>query len=198
VDSCLEIYNEELCDLFASEEQRRGTKVEIMEGKDGICCRGQVKMVVKSAEDVLTLMRKAQDCRKIGETKMNKESSRSHCIFTLQVNAHKLLNDGNNLEIHGKLHLVDLAGSECAKSSGGKGIAVKRERERSNINRSLLTLGRVILMLKEQCENGKKSSNIRIPYRDSKLTRLLQKSLGGKCKTLVIATLSPSVVSMEL
>jgi len=61
VDSCLEIYNEELCDLFASEEQRRGTKVEIMEGKDGICCRGQVKMVVKSAEDVLTLMRKAQD-----------------------------------------------------------------------------------------------------------------------------------------
>jgi len=85
---------------------------------------------------------------------MNKESSRSHCIFTLQVNAHKLLNDGNNLEIHGKLHLVDLAGSECAKSSGGKGIAVKRERERSNINRSLLTLGRVILMLKEQCEGN--------------------------------------------
>jgi len=195
--ACLEIYNEELCDLFASEEHRKTTKVEIMEGKDGICCRGQVQMVVKSAEDVLSLMRKAQDSRKIGETKMNKESSRSHCIFTLQVNAHKSLNDGNSLEIRGKLHLVDLAGSECAKSSGGKGIAVKRERERSNINRSLLTLGRVILMLKEQCESGKKSSNVRIPYRDSKLTRLLQKSLGGKCKTLVIATLSPSVVSIE-
>jgi len=195
--SCLEIYNEELCDLFATEEQRKGTKVEIMEGKDGICCRGQVQVVVNSADDVLQLMRKAQDSRMIGETKMNKQSSRSHCIFTLQVNAHSIINDGNTLEIHGKLHLVDLAGSECAKTASGKGIAVKRERERSNINRSLLTLGRVILMLKEQCESGKKSSNVRIPYRDSKLTRLLQKSLGGKCKTLVIATLSPSVVSIE-
>ena len=93
-------------------------------------------MEVTSAEDVLALMRKAQDSRKIGVTKMNKELSRLHCIFTLQVNAHKHLNDGNSLEIRGKLHLVGLAGSECAKSSGGKGIAVKREREQSNINRS--------------------------------------------------------------
>jgi len=195
--SCLEIYNEELCDLFADEEQRKQTQVVIMEGKDGICCRGQVQMEVQSADDVLDLMTKAQQFRKIGETKMNKNSSRSHCIFTLQVNANKFLNDGNTLEVHGKLHLVDLAGSECAKSASGRGVAVKRERERSNINRSLLTLGRVILMLKEQSDNSKKSSNVRIPYRDSKLTRLLQKSLGGKCKTLVIATLSPSVVSIE-
>jgi len=195
--SCLEIYNEELCDLFATEDQRKQTKVEIMEGKDGICCRGQVQMEVDSAEDVLSLMKLAQQFRKSGETKMNKHSSRSHCIFTLQVNAKKFLSDGNSLEIHGKLHLVDLAGSECAKSSSGKGTAAKRERERSNINRSLLTLGRVILMLKEQSENTKKANMVRIPYRDSKLTRLLQKSLGGKCKTLVIATLSPSVVSIE-
>lgn len=195
--SCLEIYNEELCDLFADEEQRKQTQVVIMEGKDGICCRGQVQMEVNSADDVLALMNKAQESRQIGETKMNKQSSRSHCIFTLQVNAQKFLHDGNSLEVHGKLHLVDLAGSECAKSAAGRGTAVKRERERSNINRSLLTLGRVILMLKEQSDNSKKANNVRIPYRDSKLTRLLQKSLGGKCKTLVIATLSPSVVSIE-
>ena len=73
-----------------------------------------------------------------------------------------------------------------------------RERERLNINRSLLTLGRVIKILKEQSEKGnKKSGSVRIPYRDSKLTRILQESLGGRCKTLIIATLSPSVLSIE-
>ena len=72
-----------------------------------------------------------------------------------------------------------------------------RERERMNINRSLLTLGRVIKMLKEQSEKGGKKSNIRIPYRDSKLTRILQESLGGRCKTLIVATLSPSVTAIE-
>jgi len=192
----LEIYNEELCDLFADEEQRSLTKVDIMEGKDGTFCRGQTEIDVHSAEDVLSLMRKAQQFRQIGETKMNKHSSRSHCIFTLKINAKKVLSDGSSLEVHGKLHLVDLAGSECAKATSGRGTAVKRDRERSNINKSLLTLGRVIIMLKEQSES-KKANNMRIPYRDSKLTRLLQKSLGGKCKTLVIATLSPSIVSVE-
>ena len=127
---------------------------------------------------------------------MNKHSSRSHCLFTLKINARRVLLDGNTLEIHGKLHLVDLAGSECAKSVSNRSLEMTRERERSNINKSLLTLGRVIIMLKEQSEN-KKSNGMRIPYRDSKLTRLLQKSLGGKCKTLVIATLSPSISSIE-
>jgi len=192
--SYLEIYNEELCDLFADEEQQNYTKVEIMEGKDGIFCRGQIEKEVHSADDVLTLMRKAQQYRKIGETKMNKHSSRSHCLFTLKINAKRVLLDGNVLEIHGKLHLVDLAGSECAKSVLNRSMEMTRERERSNINKSLLTLGRVIIMLKEKSE-GKKA--MRIPYRDSKLTRLLQKSLGGKCKTLVIATLSPSISSIE-
>jgi len=192
----LEIYNEELCDLFADEEQRSLTKVDIMEGKDGTFCRGQTEKEVHSAEDVLFLMRKAQQFRQIGETKMNKQSSRSHCIFTLKINATKALRDGSTLEVHGKLHLVDLAGSECAKATAGRGTAAKRDRERSNINKSLLTLGRVIIMLKEQSES-KRANNMRIPYRDSKLTRLLQRSLGGKCKTLVIATLSPSIVSVE-
>jgi len=192
--SCLEIYNEELCDLLADEEEQNCTKVEIMEGKDGIFCRGQIEKEVHSAEDVLTLMCKAQQYRKIGETKMNKQSSRSHCLFTLKINAKKVLSDGNSLEVHGKLHLVDLAGSECAKTASGRGTEVKRDRERSNINKSLLTLGRVIIMLKEKSEGRK---TMRIPYRDSKLTRLLQKSLGGKCKTLVIATLSPSISSIE-
>jgi len=198
--SYLEIYNEELCDLLADGDQRRHNKVEVMEGKDGIFCRGQIQKDVNSAKDVLSLMRKAQQFRKIGETTLNKQSSRSHCIFTLKIHAKRFLLDGNMLEIYGKLNLVDLAGSESAtnsRSSTKRGLKETREiRERSNINRSLLTLGRVILMLKEQSQN-KKTSNVRIPYRDSKLTRLLQKSLGGKCKTLVIATLSPSITSIE-
>ena len=215
VVSYLEIYNEELCDLlsddFHDSTQRSSpkkllSKLEILEGKDGVVCRGLTEKVVKNAADVLAVMKTAQKYRKIGETKMNKQSSRSHCVFTLRLSAKKQLNDGNIFDTRGKLHLVDLAGSECAKATTfdrdtGRGegrdeISRERGRERSNINRSLLTLGRVIIMLKEQSTN-KKSSHVRIPYRDSKLTRILQDSLGGRCKTLVIATVSPSIISIE-
>jgi hypothetical protein len=102
------------------------------------------------------------------------------------------------MEVKGKLHLVDLAGSECAKTASldkADKATAARERERMNINRSLLTLGRVISCLKEISE--KKNSNIRVPYRDSKLTRVLQESLGGRCKTVIVATLSPSVSAIE-
>lgn len=154
---------------------------------------------VNSAEEVLALMRKAQNNRQVGETNMNKQSSRSHCIFTLRVQAKRKIADGSVLEVSGKLHCVDLAGSECAKSADldkKDDQQASRERERMNINRSLLTLGRVVSMLKEQSQN-KKNKNIRIPYRDSKLTRILQESLGGRCKTCLIATVSPSVTAIE-
>lgn len=144
-------------------------------------------------------MRKAQDQRQVGETNMNKQSSRSHCIFTLKVQAKRKVGDGSLLEVSGKLHCVDLAGSECAKSADldkNDDQQASRERERMNINRSLLTLGRVVSMLKEQSQ-GKKNKNMRIPYRDSKLTRILQESLGGRCKTCLIATVSPSVTAIE-
>lgn len=155
---------------------------------------------VNTAEEVLTLMRKAQNQRQVGETSMNKQSSRSHCIFTLKVQAKQRVGDGSHLEVNGKLHCVDLAGSECAKSAdldkGNDDQQAARERERMNINRSLLTLGRVVSMLKEQSQ-GKKNKLARIPYRDSKLTRILQESLGGRCKTCLIATVSPSITAVE-
>uniref|UniRef100_A0A7S4K938 Kinesin motor domain-containing protein n=1 Tax=Odontella aurita TaxID=265563 RepID=A0A7S4K938_9STRA len=209
--SYLEIYNEELCDLLADEKQhvseRRSaqgcTKLEIMVGKNGTFCRGLSEVPVNCAEDVLALMHKAQHQRKVGETKMNKASSRSHSIFTMNIKAKALLlSDGRSstMEFNGKLHMVDLAGSECAKTAGldkATGTEATRERERMNINRSLLTLGRVISMLKKQSENKKSSGSVRIPYRDSKLTRILQESLGGRCKTVIIATLSPSVTAIE-
>ncbi len=173
------------------------SKLEILEGKDGVFCRGLTEHKVNSADDVLYAMKNAQKSRRISETKKNKQSSRSHCVFTIRLLAKKQISDGNIFETCGKLHLVDLAGSECAKSASMTTEARdERSRERSNINRSLLTLGRVILMLNEQ-SNSKKNSNLRIPYRDSKLTRILQDSLGGKCKTLIIATISPSILSIE-
>ena len=129
--------------------------------------RGLTEKTVRSASDVLALLQKAQHSRMIGETRMNKASSRSHCLFTLQVHGKVALpgNDGD-MSFTGKLHLVDLAGSECAKSAGNDKHApdaVARERERMNINRSLLTLGRVITTLKDKSLG--KAGNARIPYR---------------------------------
>lgn len=194
--SYLEIYNEELRDLLV---EGNGTKMEIMEGKEGTFTRGLTEKQVYSAADVLSLMQKAQHSRMIGETKMNKASSRSHCLFTIQVQGKISLLDGEgDMQFNGKLHMVDLAGSECAKSAGNDKScpdAAARERERMNINRSLLTLGRVITILKEKSLN--KNTNARVPYRDCKLTRVLQEALGGRCKTVIIATVSPSITAVE-
>ena len=211
--SLLEIYNEELSDLLmdksTSTSTKRGnpsakgtgggtTKLAIMEGENGPFCRGLSESKVTNAGDLLTLMKKAHQQRMTGETDMNKESSRSHCIFTLRVVAKRKLVDGSILEVGGKLHCVDLAGSECAKSCGNAGKQqAARERERMNINRSLLTLGRVVKLLKEKSEKPSSANSVRIPYRDSKLTRILQESLGGRCKTCLIATISPSVTAIE-
>lgn len=136
--SYLEIYNEELCDLLADDSNQSGnnipsestssrvkkTKLEIMEGNHGPFCRGLTEKVVQNASDVLNLMQGAQERRKVGETKMNKASSRSHCIFTIKINAIKRLPDGSSFDFSGKLHMVDLAGSEGAKKANIDGCAV--------------------------------------------------------------------------
>ena len=207
--SCLEIYNEELRDLLTEDESPQ-KKLEIIEGGNdvGVICKGLIEKEVTSVADMLSVMKLAQNQRITGETNMNRKSSRSHCVFTINVSTEKKFSDGRVNETRGKLHLVDLAGSESAKTAAiGKADDAsyrqrasyrERGRERSNINKSLLTLGRVIVMLNEQCNVKKRPSTpIRIPYRDSKLTRILQNSLGGHCKTIVIATVSPSVLSID-
>jgi Kinesin motor domain len=152
--SYLEIYNEELCDLLAEGDgttgapsapprsPKRGSttstthqKLEIMEGKNGPFCRGLSEREVHTSSDLLGVMRLAQQQRKVGETNMNKQSSRSHCIFTLRVEAKRRLEDGALFETKGKLHMVDLAGSECAKTADmddGASQQASRERERMN------------------------------------------------------------------
>ena len=223
--SYLEIYNEELSDLlhvqdaaapaatpragFGNKADSDAPKLQLVEEapkkkdtRGSVFVKNLSEHRVSDPSEVLNLISRAQDKRKIGETQMNKKSSRSHCVFTLSVVSTRVTMDGSSMECTGRLHLVDLAGSECAKTAGGgesgKGQAGEaRERERKNINQSLLTLGRVISTLKECMEKKIDASAVRIPYRDSKLTRLLQESLGGRCKTVIIATLSPSVLAVD-
>ncbi len=115
--SYLEIYNEELCDLFADVSQ--DVKLEIYKGRDGTSCKNLIEKEVEKPGDVLDLIRKADMSRKIGETKMNKQSSRSHCIFTVHVYTRHKSFDGSPTDYHGKLHMVDLAGSENSKADIG-------------------------------------------------------------------------------
>lgn len=132
------------------------------------------------------LLKKSQQKRRVAETNLNKNSSRSHCVFTITIHTKEIAVDGDDIIKTGKLHLVDLAGSECVGKSGAQN---QRAKEAGKINQSLLTLGRVINSLVEK--QGY------VPYRDSKLTRLLQESLGGRAKTCIIATVSPSAVCID-
>ena len=162
--SYLEIYNEELSDLLVTDHS---SKLDIVQGGKGVQCRGLSQHEVQSARDVLKLMQEAVQTRRVGETSMNKHSSRSHCIFTIRVDTKQKLPDGSIMEAQGKLHMVDLAGSESAKTAileqSSQREQAAREQERRNINKSLLTLGRVISILKEQSENKNKTAMI--PYR---------------------------------
>lgn len=142
---------------------------------------------VHSKDDVYKLLAKGQERRRTASTLMNAQSSRSHTIFSIIVHIKENGIEGEELLKIGKLNLVDLAGSEnITKAGNEKGI---RTRESVNINQSLLTLGRVITALVERTPH--------VPYRESKLTRLLQESLGGRTKTSIIATVSPGHKDFE-
>lgn len=185
--SYLELYNEELCDLLSSSE---ATTIRIFDDankKGSIIVHGLEEIPVHSTADVYKLLAKGQEKRKTASTLMNAQSSRSHTIFSILVHIRENGIDGEELLKIGKLNLVDLAGSEnITKAGNEKGI---RTRETVNINQSLLTLGRVITALVERTPH--------IPYRESKLTRLLQESLGGRTKTSIIATVSPGHKDLE-
>jgi len=154
---------------------------------------------VNSAEEILEALAVAENRRAVEETKMNAQSSRSHCLFSVTVTSREYCSDGQGgmvMERTGRLNLVDLAGSECAKTAGtGNDL---RGLERKNINQSLLALGRVITALQSLSNSGKGVELAgRVPYRDSKLTRLLQDALGGRSKTTIVATCSPSELAVE-
>lgn len=185
--SYLELYNEELSDLLASGELAQIRIFDDANKKGSIIVQGLEEIPVHNTSDVYKLLAKGAERRKIAPTLMNAQSSRSHTIFSILVHIKENGMDGEELMKIGKLNLVDLAGSEnISKTGNERGI---RARESVNINQSLLTLGRVITALVERTPH--------IPYRESKLTRLLQESLGGRTKTSIIATISPGHKDIE-
>ncbi|KAH7078326.1 P-loop containing nucleoside triphosphate hydrolase protein [Paraphoma chrysanthemicola] len=186
--SFIELYNEELRDLFSTDDT---VKLKIFEdnskkGHSTTLVQGMEECHLKTAGQGIELLREGSHKRQVAATKCNDLSSRSHTVFTIMVYIKRMTEDGQEYLSAGKLNLVDLAGSENIQRSGAEN---KRAAEAGLINKSLLTLGRVINALVERSSH--------IPYRESKLTRLLQDSLGGRTKTCIIATVSPAKSNLE-
>jgi len=185
--SFLELYNEEIFDLLSGNDDQ--SKLRLYEDghkKGSVIIQGLEEVQVRDKREVFKILEKGSIKRQTAETKMNANSSRSHTVFTVTVFVNQQSIDGQDMLKIGKLNLVDLAGSE---NIGRSGAMDKRAREAGNINQSLLTLGRVITSLVDRAPH--------IPYRESKLTRLLQDSLGGRTKTSIIATVSPASINLE-
>lgn len=221
----VELYNEELRDLlspslsaplgseqpmskgtgssagqYSSQAQAAGNNRDpgpkiFEDARGGVFIQGLEESYVRNAHEAIEQLRKGSHRRQIAATKFNDHSSRSHSVFTVTV--HTKMKEtgasgsaggvaGEDYIRTGKLNLVDLAGSENIGRSGAENM---RAREAGNINMSLLALGRVI--------NALVAKHAHIPYRESKLTRLLQDSLGGKTKTCIIATISPAQSNLE-
>ena len=181
--SFLEIYNENVRDLLAKDQSKTCDLKE--DPEKGVYVKDLTTFVVKSVAEIRKLHEVGKKNRSVGATLMNADSSRSHSIFTVTIETSEV-NAGEPAEdAHirvGKLNMVDLAGSERQAKTGSTGDRLK---EATKINLSLSALGNVISALVD----GKSSH---IPYRDSKLTRLLQDSLGGNSKTLMLVACGPS------
>lgn len=213
--SFIEIHKEEVRDLLDSvcvnkSETANGHNgkvnipgkppIQIRESSNGvITLAGSTERSVRTLKEMADCLEQGSLSRATGSTNMNNQSSRSHAIFTITMEQMRKTgsNDGNSNEcmteeyLCAKLHLVDLAGSERAKRTGSDGLRFK---EGVHINRGLLALGNVISALGDE---KKRKEGVHVPYRDSKLTRLLQDSLGGNSRTVMIACISPADINAE-
>ena len=178
--SYLEIYNEEIRDLLS---KNSNNKLDLKETPDsGVFVKDLTSYVVKSTRECDKLRDFGAKNRHVGATAMNQDSSRSHSLYTITVESCETRADGTASIRMGKLNLVDLAGSERQSKTQASGDRLK---EATKINLSLSALGNVISALVD----GKSQH---IPYRDSKLTRLLMDSLGGNTKTVMVANMGPA------
>ncbi|XP_020343246.1 kinesin-like protein KIF3B [Oncorhynchus kisutch] len=183
--SYLEIYREEVRDLLCKDNNK---KLDLKENPDsGVYVKDLSSVVSKNVTEIEHVMNIGDQSRSVGFTNMNERSSRSHAIFMITVECSEKGADGEDHIRVGKLNMVDLAGSERQRKTGANG---ERLKEATKINLSLSALGNVISALVD----GKSTH---IPYRDSKLTRLLQDSLGGNAKTVMVATLGPASKNYE-
>ncbi|XP_022620913.1 kinesin-like protein KIF3C isoform X1 [Seriola dumerili] len=180
--SYLEIYREEIRDLL-DPNHATARALELRESPEtGVYVRDLTSCVCKSIKEIEEVMNVGNQARAVGATDMNEHSSRSHALFLITVECSQPGPDGRKHIRVGRLNLVDLAGSERQAKTGVQG---ERLKEAAKINLSLSALGNVISALAD----GRSGH---VPYRDSKLTRLLQDSLGGNAKTVMVATLGPA------
>jgi len=202
--SVVEIYNERIRSLLSDS----GDELQVREslshrpsvvslGQDSVSASrgsciyvdGAEEVAVTSAGEVLSALSRAQGRRVVGKTNMNEHSSRSHSVVTLRIACSDVDDADGVTGTVSKLHLVDLAGSERQKATGATGDRLK---EGAQINLSLSALGNVISALTEPGSRGR-----HVPYRDSKLTRLLQDSLGGNSYTVMICNVSPAQINAD-
>ncbi|WZY79099.1 hypothetical protein YC2023_025483 [Brassica napus] len=197
--SFIEIHKEEVQDLLDPTSTGKVANVpgkppiQIRETSNGvITLAGSTEVSVSTLKEMAACLDQGSISRATGSTNMNNQSSRSHAIFTITVEQMRKINtdstDNGSLKeeyLCAKLHLVDLAGSERAKRTGSDGV---------HINKGLLALGNVISALGDE---KKRKDGAHVPYRDSKLTRLLQDSLGGNSRTVMIACISPADINAE-
>ncbi|XP_060667843.1 kinesin-like protein KIN-14S [Ziziphus jujuba] len=181
--SMLEVYNDKIRDLLVDNNNQPAKKLEIKQSADGTQeVPGLVESRVYGIQDVWELLKSGSQVRSVGSTSANEQSSRSHCLLRVTVKGENLIN-GQRTKSH--LWLVDLAGSERV---GRIEVEGERLKESQFINKSLSALGDVISALA--------SKTAHIPYRNSKLTHILQSSLGGDCKTLMFVQISPSAADI--
>lgn len=184
--SFLEIYNEQITDLLDPSQKNLQVREDVRTAC--VYVESLTKELVFTLKDVTQLLVKGLANRRTGATSANADSSRSHCVFTCVIKMDsKNPEDGSSITRSSRINLVDLAGSERQKLTHAAGDRLK---EAGNINRSLSQLGNLINILAEISQSGKQRHHV--PYRDSKLTFLLQESLGGNAKLAMICAVSPS------
>lgn len=190
--SYLEIYKEHIRDLLSSTTSAP-EPVRLFDGPNGLVIRGLKEVVVSSPNKVFQLLKHGDRRRQVGATHMNQNSSRSHVVVRLKIESSIATNKSDETHVS-ILSLVDLAGSESVRLNGAE-----RREEGQYINKSLMALAQVVLGLSESCKtNGENKVNkSHIPYRDSKLTRLLQSSLSGNAQMLLMCCISPLASYLE-
>ena len=183
--SFLEVYGDDIYDLL--EDERTSLKIREGSNKDTIVV-GLKEQMVSSADEAMGVLNKGTMHRTTGETLMNFTSSRSHAVFTVNLTQMTRDREGDDTTTMSRFTFVDLAGSERMKKTGAQG---ERAREGIKINEGLLALGNVINALADE-DRLSRGEKVHVPYRQTKLTRLLQDALGGNSQTLFLACVSPS------
>lgn len=190
--SYCEIYNERIRDLLpdskaSAESMQNDQNLQITDdSRGGVLVKGLQQYVCDSEEDALNCLFEGELNRTFRQHYLNATSSRAHCVFTINIESRSRVESSDKV-VHSKLHLVDLAGSERTKKTHSEGVVLK---EASFINKSLTFLEQVVLAL---CDRKRDH----IPYRQSKLTNLLRDSLGGNCRTIMIANIWPEAAHLE-